>query len=207
LTIPQASSLVKGDGLTLQITGHANSSSVAANEILSQSPAAGTSIVNGGTLAVVISSGTNVVTLPTNLLGASCAVDTAALAKIGVVATCPSGDVIHVTSVAASMVAQVRYGSTINPLAVPAGASVTLYVSAAAPVTTTTTATGPRPVPNLVGDDQAQVQAALHAAGLYFSTRGPGHGTPAWKHVVSTVPRAGTTVPWHSTVILNVTEG
>jgi len=206
--VAQASSLVKGDGLTLQITGHQNSTTVAANEILSQSPAAGSSIVNGGTLNVVLSSGRTVVKLPASLIGASCAADEATLRTLNVVATCPSTAVIHHSSVGAGLVAAVHYESTVNPLAVPAGASVTLYVSAGAPaVTTTTTATGPRPMPNLVGDNQAQVGAALHQAGLYYTTRGPGHGTSAWKRVVSTLPAAGTMVPWHSTVTLNVDEG
>ena len=208
LTVSQASGLVKGDGLTLQITGHQNSSTVAANEILSQTPAPGSSIVNGGTLSVVLSSGTSVVNLPASLIGASCTADIATLKNLHVTATCPTTAVIRHSSVGAGLVAAVYYQSTVNPLAVPAGASVTLFVSAGPPaVTTTTTATGPRPMPNLVGDNQAQVGAALHQAGLYYSTRGPGHGTSAWKRVVSTLPAAGTMVPWHSTVILNVDEG
>jgi beta-lactam-binding protein with PASTA domain len=54
--------------------------------------------------------------------------------------------------------------------------------------------------------NQAQVYAAMRKAQLYFSTKGPGAGTTAWKSVVSTVPAAGTMVKWHSTVILNVRE-
>jgi hypothetical protein len=54
--------------------------------------------------------------------------------------------------------------------------------------------------------DQAQVEAAMHQAGLYYVTMGPGANSPAWTNVVSSVPAAGTIVKWHSTVTLNVNE-
>jgi hypothetical protein len=54
--------------------------------------------------------------------------------------------------------------------------------------------------------DQAQVNAAMHEAGLYYTTKGPGADSPAWTSVVSEVPAAGTMVKWHSTVTLNVKE-
>jgi beta-lactam-binding protein with PASTA domain len=62
-------------------------------------------------------------------------------------------------------------------------------------------------MPNLVGMDPAQVNAALHTAGLFYKTQGPGAGIPAaWTKVVSTIPAAGVTVPYMSTVTLNVTK-
>ena len=76
--------------------------------------------------------------------------------------------------------------------------------------TTSTTTTTLHPtalaMPNLVGMSQSQVHAALKVAGLYYKTQGPGHGTTKWTHVVSTIPAAGTKVPFLSTVILNVAE-
>jgi hypothetical protein len=58
--------------------------------------------------------------------------------------------------------------------------------------------------------DPAQVGAALKTVGLYYKTQGPGAGTattsPTWTKVVSTVPVAGTTVPYLSTVTLNVAQ-
>jgi beta-lactam-binding protein with PASTA domain len=61
-------------------------------------------------------------------------------------------------------------------------------------------------MPNLAGMSRAAANAALKAAGLFYSTKGPGAGTTKWTHVVSTVPAAGSTVPYMSTVILNVAE-
>jgi beta-lactam-binding protein with PASTA domain len=59
-------------------------------------------------------------------------------------------------------------------------------------------------MPNVAGMTRAQVNTALHNAGLYYSTRGPGANSPTWTTVVSSVPAAGTMVKWHSSVILNV---
>jgi hypothetical protein len=63
-----------------------------------------------------------------------------------------------------------------------------------------------RAVPNLVGLSRSAVNLALHNAELFYSTRGPGANSPQWRHVTSTVPASGTKVPWHSTIILNVTR-
>ena len=237
LTLAEASSLVKNDGLTLDVTAHVASTSVATGDIVSQSPAAGTSLAGGKALSVTVSSGPPAVpvTLPA-LVGFTCAVDTAKLATMHVSATCPSTSAISSTAVSSGLVAGWLYGITKNPTAVPRGSSIVLEnslgastvatttTSAAGPTTTststttsttTTTTTTTTPVatlamPNLVGMDQAQVYAALHTAGLFYTTRGPGAGTSTtngtWTKVVSSIPAAGTKVPARSTVTLNVTK-
>jgi hypothetical protein len=120
-------------------------------------------------------------------------------------------------------VARILYRNTTNPVAVPKGSSVILELStgpgptsgttttttSSTGVTTTTTTLageGPRAAPNVVGMNQAEVFAAFHKAQLYFTTSGPGAGTTKWTTVVSEVPAAGTMVPWHSSVALNVGE-
>ncbi len=253
LTLAEASTLVKNDGLTLSVTSHATSASIKAGDIVSQNPAAGTSVSGGSTLKVVVSNGPPPVleTLPTNLVGMSCATAISTLATMHVTATCPSSALIASATVAKGLVAEVLYGTTKNPLAVPKGSSVILEsssgvavgttttttpatttapsttttavttttapsttttapVTTTAPTTTTTLHATSLPMPNLVGMDQAQVGAAMKAAGLYYSTKGPGAGSataaPTWTRVVSTVPAAGATVPYESTVLLNVTK-
>ena len=104
-----------------------------------------------------------------------------------------------------------RVNGVLNSPTADQGSTILLNISrgsGVAPATTTTTvaAHGPRAVPNLVGDSPAQANAALSAAGLYYTTRGPGHNSPLWKRVVSSAPGAGTMVPWHSTIILKVDE-
>lgn len=231
LTLAQAETLVKGDGLALEVTANVASPSVKSGDIVSQLPAAGTSVNAGSALKVTVSSGPPpvLVTLPTTLVGMTCTAATTTLANLHVSATCPATTTIA-SAVAKGLVAQVLYGSTKNPVGVPRGSAVVL-VSSSGPSTTsstvavttttvagttttsstttsTTTTTVPKSIamPNLVGMDRTQVNAALKLAGLYYSTRGPGAGTLKWTHVVSTIPVAGTAVPALSTVILNVAE-
>jgi beta-lactam-binding protein with PASTA domain len=58
-------------------------------------------------------------------------------------------------------------------------------------------------VPNVVGDDQAQVYAAMKKAVLYFTTTGD-HGSQKWTTVVSESPAAGTMVKAKTYVTLTV---
>jgi beta-lactam-binding protein with PASTA domain len=223
-TLDQASVKLQGDGFTLNVT-EVNSIAVPKGEIVSQSPSVGTAAKSGLVISVDVSKGPASVTLPTTLIGRSCAGATASLKSLHVSATCAT--TMASTRIASGLVAEVLFGKTVNPLAVPAGSRVSLVISAGpgtttttsvATTTTTTTTTptstttttlagqGLRAVPNLIGMDQAQAYAAMRKAQLYFSTRGPGAGTTAWKTVVSEVPAAGTMVKWHSNVVLNVKE-
>jgi serine/threonine protein kinase/beta-lactam-binding protein with PASTA domain len=223
LTFQQASQLLKGDGFTLTINQHAVSQSVPANDILGQSPAAGTKSKSGLDITVTISSGPTLVTLPTGLLGHTCAFDTAKLALAKITAQCPSSESRPSSSVPAGDVALVLYHTTRNPTSVPKGSTVVLALSTGASTATTTTTVpstgtttstttttlageGLRAMPNVVGMDQAQVIAAMQQAQLYYVTKGPGADSPAWTSVVSEVPVAGTMVKWHATVTLNVKE-
>ena len=215
LTLADASSVVKADGITLHEVGTASSSATPANAIVSQSPSAGTSVAQGSTVNVVVSTGPKyvMVSVPKGLVGATCAAATHALTAAHLLASCPATSAVTSTLPAGAVVRYVVNGLT-NPLAVPTGSRVVLVTSKASGSTSVTTTSttipfsnhGPRAVPNVVGDTQSQVFAALHTAALYFASEGPGHGTALWKHVVSQSPAAGTVVPWHSTVIIHVTE-
>ena len=57
LTLKLASSLVKNDGLTLSVTGNVYSATVPANDVVSQSPTAGTSMSGGATISITVSKG------------------------------------------------------------------------------------------------------------------------------------------------------
>lgn len=224
-TLSEATTLLKSDNFTLKENPAATSSTVPANEIMSQSPAAGSSAKAGSAITVRVSDGPNMVSMPSYLFGESCAIATTRLHRLGVTATCPTTKEIPSTRIATGRVARVLYRTTNNPVAVPKGASVILELSTgpgptsgtttttttpSGATTTTTTTTiageGPRAVPNVVGMDQAEVYAAFTKAQLYFTTSGPGAGTTKWTTVISQAPSAGTSVPWHSTVALNVGE-
>jgi serine/threonine-protein kinase len=224
-TLAQATALLKTDGFTLTEDPPASSSTVAANEIMTQSPAAGANAKSGAAITVRVSDGPNMVTLRPYLFGETCAVATIRLHRLGVTATCPATKEIASTHIATGRVARILYRNNSNPVAVSRGSSVILELSsgpgpssgttttttpASGTTTTTTTTTlagqGVRAVPNVVGMDQAQVYAAFGKAALYFTTSGPGAGTTKWTKVISEVPAAGTKVAWHSSVSLNVGE-
>jgi beta-lactam-binding protein with PASTA domain len=59
-------------------------------------------------------------------------------------------------------------------------------------------------VPNVVGDNRAQVTAAFKKATLYYTTVGRNSNSTKWTTVVSEKPVAGTKVPYKSTVVLTV---
>ncbi len=213
LSLTQASNAVAGDGFTLSVT-RVYSQSVPANDVASQSPKAGTSEKSGQVIDVSISKGAEPVTMPTNLVGRTCAGATAELKSLDITATCPTAGEVFSSTVTVGDVANLVYDKTVNPIAVPRGSSVRLSLSkgpgvttTTAPTTTTTTTIageGLRPVPNVVGDDEAEVNAAMKKAVLYYTTVGPLAGTTKWTTVVSERPTAGTEVAWKSTVTLTV---
>ncbi len=206
LSVAQASSILTQDGYTLLVNHAVVSAHVPLNDIATQSPAAGTSAKSGSVIGVNVSAGPTAVTLPAHLVGESCARATAQLTARHVVAHCPASRAIY-SSTPRGAVARVTYGATSNPLAVPRGATVTLVLSKGRHATSTTSTTavnGPRAVPNVVGDNYARAYAAMKRAVLYFTTTGPHSNTTTWTYVISQSPKAGTVVPYRSTVTLRV---
>jgi serine/threonine protein kinase/beta-lactam-binding protein with PASTA domain len=226
-TLAQATTILQDDGFTLKENPPGQSATVPANEIMSQSPLAGTKAKAGTAITVKFSEGPDMVTMPAYLFGETCTIATTRLQRLGVTASCPSAKAIQSDRIASGEVARVLYGTTNNPVAVPKGATVILELSTgpgpSSGTTTTTTTTptgatttstttttlagqGDRAVPNVVGMNQAEVYAAMKKAVLYFSTTGPGAGTTQWTTVISQSPAAGTLVPYKSTVALHVGE-
>ena len=212
VAIANASSLLKGDDVTIRVAGYVYSTTVPAGSIAQQSPAANTQIAQGSTVSVYVSQGPRVVnvTVP-HVVGMTCANALAALNTVHLHGSCPGVAQVVSAHVPKGDVVAYRVNGVLNSPTADQGSTILLNISrgsGVAPATTTTTvaAHGPRAVPNLVGDSPAQANAALSAAGLYYTTRGPGHNSPLWKRVVSSAPGAGTMVPWHSTIILKVDE-
>ncbi len=231
MTTKQASSAIASDGYTLNVT-EAYSPKVAANDIISQTPIAGTKEKSGDVIDVQVSKGPALAEMPTHLVGETCNAAAAQLTALHVKSTCSARDRIYSSTTSVNHIARVLYHGTVNPIGVPRGATVILERSkgprpsgtttTTAPSTTTTTAPSttttsttttttttppnqaPRAVPNVVGDDYAQTVAAMKKAVLYFTTEGPGAGTTTWTKVVSEDPIAGTKVAYKSTVILHV---
>ncbi len=201
-SMTDASSLAAKAGITLTVSSHAHSTSVPVNDIISQTPASGTS---SKSVNVVVSDGPLMTTIPAGLKGLDCVGATAKLARVGVVATCPATQHVASATVAVGRVAEVLYNSTVNPVSVPSGAHVILALSSGkgTGTTTTTTVAGPA-VPNFVGMSPAQVNALSASSGYYYHTVGVHAGTKGWTRVLSQSPAAGSPLKKHSTITLNV---
>ena len=213
LTSTQAQSLLKSDGdpFTITETKSVASATVDKGKIVSQSVAVGTAGKAGLVIQVEISKGPTMVTLPTNLVGENCVTATAQLAKLKLIAQCPTSAQVDSSAVPAGRIVRYSYNKTENPTQVPANETVILSVSTGVAATTGSTTTtlantaGTVSVPNVVGLSPAQTLAAMHTAALYYATTGPGSNNGKWLSVVSQTPAAGTVVKVKSKVVLVVT--
>ncbi len=225
-TTKQASTAIAGDGFTLDVVD-VNSASVPKNEIVSQTPLANAKAKSGAVIDVHVSKGPAIVTIPTSIVGETCNKAQAQLTALHVVSTCPAARRIPSNVIPVNHIVRVLYERTVNPPAVPRGATVILQRSSGTPAATTTTtappattttspttatttttttptSTGPRAVPNVIGDDYAQADAAFKKAVLFFTTTGHDAGTTKWTKVIAENPGAGTKVPYRSSVTLTV---
>ena len=107
LTLTQAAPVLKEDGFTLTVDHEVNSSTVPANTIISQDPAKGTNAKSGLDIVVTDSKGSALVTLPTSLIGETCATATAKLHTLKVTAKCPASSEVASTRTPAGLVAEV----------------------------------------------------------------------------------------------------
>ena len=212
LTSTQEQSLLKSDGdpFTITETKSVASATVDKGKIVSQSVAVGTAGKAGLVIQVEISKGPTMVTLPTNLVGENCVTATAQLAKLKLIAQCPTSAQVDSSAVPAGRIVSYSYNKTENPAQVPANETVILSVSTGAAATTGSTTTtlantaGTVSVPNVVGLNPTQTLAAMHTALLFYATTGPGSNTGKWLSVVSQTPAAGTVVKLKTKVVLVV---
>jgi serine/threonine-protein kinase len=165
----------------------AYSSTVAQGMVISTDPAGGANAPQGSLVKVVVSGGTQPVSVP-SVVGDSPAQAGGTLAAAGL-------KVGPTSQQASSTVTQGQVTGT-NPAAgatVPMGTTVTIYVSSGPPTTN---------VPNLVGDTPDQAQAALSGANLQGQNTGTVNVNDPSQNgeVVKQSPAAGSSVQQGSTV-------
>jgi serine/threonine protein kinase len=199
-------SQLKTDGFTVSANRHASSVAIKKNDIISQSPVAGTSAKSGQVITVTLSDGPSLVRVPTNLVGEDCASASTQLAQRQLVGQCPSSAAVPSAVTPTGRIVRVLYKGKPVPATVPVHSTLILSLSTGSPATTTTTTT-PTPtsptttttvsgttsttsstttttttaqplitMPNVVGLNRAQVKSAMTNAGLYYFTQGPGSG-------------------------------
>src|SRR5437660_1689051 len=191
-----ATSAIISAGPTLGTVTMQSSTTAAPGNVISQSPAAGTSVASGLAVNLVVSSGAPPpppVPVP-NVVGQTQAAATSAITGAGLTVgtvtmqsstTVPSGNVISESPAAGTRVAK--------------GSAVNLVVSS-----------GPAQVavPNVVGQTQAAATSAISGAGLTAGTvTMQSSTTVASGNVISESPAAGTKVASGSAVSLVVSSG
>ena len=210
-------STVKTDGFVVAIK-HAYSASDPRGTIIAQTPAFNTEAPSGQVITVTVSDGVQTVRLP-HVIGETCNEATPKLQHLHLTVRCPAnqlvssattpiGRIARVVNAAGHPITSAVINSTVYLQRSSGPTTSTTTTTVATTVTTTTTvpSTAMVAVPNVVGLNQAQTKAAMHTAGLYFATTGPGASAthPTWTKVVSESPVAGTMVKKLSSVTLTV---
>ncbi|HXI30252.1 MAG TPA: PASTA domain-containing protein, partial [Vicinamibacterales bacterium] len=192
-TQANATSSLTAAGLQAGAITSANSATVAAGSVISQSPVAGVSVATGSPVALVISLGPALVTVP-NVVNLTQANAQSAIVGAGLTA----GGITNANSntvAAGSVISQNPAGGA----SVAPGTAVALVISSGPALVT---------VPNVVALTQANAQSAITAAGLTTGTvTTASSATVPAGSVISQNPPAGATAPFGSAVALVVSSG
>ena len=185
-----ATAALKAAGLAVLITKQA-SADVPADQVIAMRPNAGGKVPAGTTIELQVSSGPNVVTVP-SVQGAAEGDATAQLQALGLVVTTvqDSSDSVaegNVISQAPSSGVQVKPGST-----------VTLTISSGKKAST---------VPNVTKMDVTNAQNTLIAAGLVLGSQTQANDPAPVGQVISQDPAAGTSLPAGGSVNVVVSKG
>ncbi len=187
-----ATTALAGVGLLVGTVTTQPSSTVPNFDVISESPAAGTSVNVGSAVNLAVSTGPAQVSVP-NVVGETQAAATSALTAVLAVgtvttqpsSTVPNGDVISESPAAGT---NVNIGSTVNLVVSSGFAEVS--------------------VPNVVGGTQAAATTALASVGLNVGTvTTQASSTVASGKVISESPTAGTSVNAGSAVSLVISTG
>ena len=192
-TQADAEAAILAANLTVGTITTANSASVLAGDVISQNPAGGTSVVQGSPVNIVISLGPVMVLVPDVVGQPQADAEATILSAILIVGTVTTAN--SATVLAGSVISQ-------NPVAgasVAEGSAVDLVVSLG-PVMAT--------VPDVVGQLQANAEAAVLAAGLVVGaiTTANSDTVPAG-NVISQDPAGGSSVVEGSAVDLVISLG
>ncbi|MDP9008795.1 MAG: PASTA domain-containing protein [Pseudomonadota bacterium] len=188
-----ASSAITSLGLAVGTVTQQSSVTVAAGNVISESPIAGTSVTAGSNVNLVVSSGSTSVTVP-NVIGQTQAAAGGAISSAGLV-------VGTVTQQSSSSVA----AGDVSSQSPTAGSSAVTGSSVNLVVSTGLTGVG---VPNVVGLTQAAAIGTITASGLALGTVTQQSSiTVAAGNVISESPSAGTSVASGSTVNLTISIG
>ena len=196
MPLAQARAAVEKVHMTLKEGVPVTSITVAAGDVVSQSPKPGVSQKEGSAVTVVLSSGKPDVTVP-SLSGMTCAQATTALQSAHFLSVCAPGT--YNNNVPAQVLVLWSINSTQNPTKAPYGATITLVPSLGHE---------PATVPSIPSSYTfPQAQAALQAVGLTATQNPESSPTVPSGQVISTSPASGAQAPYGSAVTVNVSTG
>ena len=196
LPLAQAEAAVAKVHMKLKQDAPMTSITVAAGDVVKQSPAPKVSQKEGSTVTVVLSSGKPDVTVP-SLSGMTCAQASAALTSAHFLSVCAPGT--YSNTVATSVLVLWSINATQNPTKAPYGSTITLVPSLGHE---------PAIVPSIPNTySYAQAQAALQAVGLGATQANSTSTTVASGDVISTSPASGAQAAYGSVVTVNVSTG
>ena len=189
MTQAAATTAITGAGLTLGTVTQEYSITAPSGTVISQNPVAGTAVVTGSTVDLVVSKGSPPVP---NVVGMTQAVATESIAGAGLVVGTVTQQ-FSTTVSAGTVISQSPVGGTFVVL----GSAVTLVVSK-----------GPQHVPNVVGLTETDAGNTLTGAGLVVGSVADDFSltVPAGS-VISQNPAAGTAVGLGSAVNLVISLG
>jgi YVTN family beta-propeller protein len=194
LTQAAATAAITTVKLTLGSVTQQSSSTVAQGLVISESPAAGTSVNGGSAVSLVISSGAQTLIVP-NIVGLSTGAALATLQSAGF----SLGNTLNTPS------STVPIGEIVSQL--PAAATTYTVTTGLVPVVNVYVSSGSA-VPNLAGLSQTAASAALTAVNLKVgSVTQQSSSTVAQGLVISESPAAGTSVSGGSAVNLVISSG
>ncbi len=196
LPVAQARASVNKVHMTLKEGKPVTSITVAAGDVVLQSPKPGVSQKEGSTVTVVLSSGKPDVTVP-SLAGMTCAQAATALQSAHFQSVCTPGT--YNNTVPTQVLVLWSIGSTQNPTKAPYGATITLVPSLGHE---------PATVPSIpTSYTFNQAQAALTAVGLTATQNNESSATVPSGQVISTSPASGQPAPFGSAVAVNISTG
>jgi serine/threonine-protein kinase len=173
------------------------STSVPADHVISQRPAAQASLKEGSSVTLELSRGLPPVTVPPSLTSYTCAQAQAALSAVHLNGSCPTASASYSATAPDGQVITYSLGSVQNPKTVPYGSTLTLVVSKGPP---------PVAVPSVSGSYDAAA-AALQAAGFTPTQANQFSNTVPAGQVIGTSPASGTLQQKGATVTVYVSLG
>jgi len=187
LSVDDATTAITDASLTVGAQTQVYDDKIPAGSVVTSNPAAAVKLKRGQSVALVVSKGPAPVALP-NAVGKPAAATTAALTKLGLKVTSttaysktvPAGSVVSMTPGAGTTVAK--------------GSPVALVVSKGPPLVV---------VPDLYTMSESDAKALLRKLGLVPQVTYP-VGVSPFNRVIKQSAKAGSSVPWGSTVEIQV---